>query len=325
MSLISCSNWSLPLKYDSTIWSFIKLFSGTAEKDVVFLKKNRKKVCHVFYWRRLRRRKRGKKRGKKKRRVFPIIGHFGGLRKPKVVPVCPPPASQSSWPPGRGHETGQVRRPEPTPRPCSCLRVWAQLSTACKRWASPSPSSLKRLIQTSLLLSENLVSFSFLSFNIDLFICIWLHWVLDEACGSFLASWGIFLCADSSWGAQAQELLSIDLVPSQRESESRSVVSDSLRPPGLYGILQARILGWVAFPFSRGSSQRKDWSQVSCISGGFFTSWWDLSFPTRDGTQVPCIAWWILKQGTTRRVPAFCFCFEGQVFSPYTTESSEYV
>ena len=38
-------------------------------------------------------------------------------------------------------------------------------------------------------------------------------------------------------------------------------------------ILQARILEWVAFPFSRGSSQPKDWTQVSCMPGGFFTSW----------------------------------------------------
>ena len=45
------------------------------------------------------------------------------------------------------------------------------------------------------------------------------------------------------------------------ESESRSVLSDFLEPHGLYtvhGILQARILEWVAFPFSRGSSQPVD-------------------------------------------------------------------
>ena len=41
----------------------------------------------------------------------------------------------------------------------------------------------------------------------------------------------------------------------------------------VYGILQATIPEWVAFPFSRGSSQPKDWTQVSCIAGGFFTSW----------------------------------------------------
>ena len=39
------------------------------------------------------------------------------------------------------------------------------------------------------------------------------------------------------------------------------------------GILQARILEWVAFPFFRGSYQPRDWTQVSWIEGGFFTSW----------------------------------------------------
>ena len=41
----------------------------------------------------------------------------------------------------------------------------------------------------------------------------------------------------------------------------------------VHGILQARILEWVAFPFSRGSSQPRDWTQVSHIAGRFFTSW----------------------------------------------------
>ena len=41
----------------------------------------------------------------------------------------------------------------------------------------------------------------------------------------------------------------------------------------VHGILQARILEWVAFPFSKGSSQPRDRTQVFCIAGGFFTSW----------------------------------------------------
>ena len=41
----------------------------------------------------------------------------------------------------------------------------------------------------------------------------------------------------------------------------------------VYGILQARILEWVAFPFSRGFSQPRDQTQVSHVAGGFFTSW----------------------------------------------------
>ena len=40
----------------------------------------------------------------------------------------------------------------------------------------------------------------------------------------------------------------------------------------VHGILQARILEWVAAPFSRGSSQPRDQTQVSLIAGGFFTS-----------------------------------------------------
>ena len=52
-------------------------------------------------------------------------------------------------------------------------------------------------------------------------------------------------------------------------------MSDSLRPMGytVHGILQARILEWVTFPFSSESSQPRDWTQVSHIAGGFFTSW----------------------------------------------------
>ena len=41
----------------------------------------------------------------------------------------------------------------------------------------------------------------------------------------------------------------------------------------VHGILQARILEWVAFPSSRGSSQPRDWTQISRIAGEFFTSW----------------------------------------------------
>ena len=41
----------------------------------------------------------------------------------------------------------------------------------------------------------------------------------------------------------------------------------------VHGTLQARILEWVAFPFSRGSSQPRGQSQVSWIAGGFFISW----------------------------------------------------
>ena len=66
---------------------------------------------------------------------------------------------------------------------------------------------------------------------------------------------------------------------------SSSVVSDFLRPGWLYsppgssihGILQARVLEWVAISFSRGSSRPRDWTQVSHIAGKHFNLW-----PTRE-------------------------------------------
>ena len=46
-------------------------------------------------------------------------------------------------------------------------------------------------------------------------------------------------------------------------------------PPGssVHEIFQARILEWVAISFSRGSSQPRDWTRVSCTAGRFFTDW----------------------------------------------------
>ena len=67
-------------------------------------------------------------------------------------------------------------------------------------------------------------------------------------------------------------------------SESRSVVLTLCNPTDstVHGILQARILEWVAFPFSRGSSQPRDWTQVSRIAGGFLTNW-----ATKDAQNTP--------------------------------------
>ena len=38
-------------------------------------------------------------------------------------------------------------------------------------------------------------------------------------------------------------------------------------------VFSKRILEWVAISFSRGSSQSRNWTQVSCIAGIFFTNW----------------------------------------------------
>ena len=66
----------------------------------------------------------------------------------------------------------------------------------------------------------------------------------------------------------------------QRDSSELSFIGGKMRiaaqeiaPQVALRILQARILEWVAFPFSRGSSQPRDRTQVSRTAGGFFTSW----------------------------------------------------
>ena len=59
------------------------------------------------------------------------------------------------------------------------------------------------------------------------------------------------------------------------QSISRSTMSNPIdcTPPGssVHGILQARILEWVAMPSSKGSSQSRDGTYIFCIAGRFFT------------------------------------------------------
>ena len=112
------------------------------------------------------------------------------------------------------------------------------------------------------------------------------------------------------------------LITLKNESESRSVMSGSLRPRGLHmgwhsvlqGILPTqgsnpglphcgqilyqlrhqgspRILKWVTFPFSSGSSQPRNPTGVSCIAGRFFTNWAKGTEPATDRGKVLCLVW----------------------------------
>ena len=56
-------------------------------------------------------------------------------------------------------------------------------------------------------------------------------------------------------------------------SNSCNPIDCSLPGFSVRGILQGRILEWVAIPFRRGSSQPRDQTWVSCIAGRFFTFW----------------------------------------------------
>ena len=60
------------------------------------------------------------------------------------------------------------------------------------------------------------------------------------------------------------------------------------------GILQPRILEWVAVPFSRGSSQPRDQTQASRVAGGFSTSWVTWEAHTNCYDDLHCIRFSVL-------------------------------
>ena len=80
----------------------------------------------------------------------------------------------------------------------------------------------------------------------------------------------------------------------KRESVSCSVMSNSLQPHGLPGILQARILEWVDIPFSR------SWI-VKTLSCGI----WDLVPPPGITPGLPALGAWSVKTLDHQRSPSF--------------------
>ena len=61
----------------------------------------------------------------------------------------------------------------------------------------------------------------------------------------------------------------------------------------VHEILQARILGWIAYPFSRESSHFRDPTQVSRIAGRLFTSAEPPGKPKNTGVSSLCLLQWI--------------------------------
>ena len=98
-----------------------------------------------------------------------------------------------------------------------------------------------------------------------------------------------------------------------------------------HGILQARIQEWVAFPFSRESSQPRDWTQVSCFAGRFFyqlshkgspriLEWVAYPFSSRSSwprnqTRVSCIAGGFFTNWAIREVHYHIYMYEMHTLS----------
>ena len=80
----------------------------------------------------------------------------------------------------------------------------------------------------------------------------------------------------------------------------------------VHGILQARILEWVAFPFSRASSQPRDRTEVSRIAGRFLTSWATREAWKRYSMLTNNTLYYVWKQEKTS--PA-CLYIQNPIFS----------
>ena len=72
-------------------------------------------------------------------------------------------------------------------------------------------------------------------------------------------------------------------------------------PPGssVYGILQARILEWIAMPFSRGASWPRDWTWVAHIADRFFTVWATGEAPSNELLFLKSLSQGLLLGGVT--------------------------
>ena len=97
----------------------------------------------------------------------------------------------------------------------------------------------------------------------------------------------------------------------------------------VHGILQTKILEWVAFLFSRGSSQPRDWTQVSCIAGELYQlshkdsprilEWVGYSFTRRSSqprnwTRVSCIAGGFFTNWAIREIPILQLSYQGSIY-----------
>ena len=132
------------------------------------------------------------------------------------------------------------------------------------RWLQTKPIALNIWIFVSKLMS---LLFNMLSRFVITFLLRSKHLLI-----SWLHSWSavIFTGITLSDSINAPTRLSEVKV---KVTQSCPTLCDPMDCIAVQRILQTRILEWVAFPFSRRSSQPRDWTQVSHNEGGFFTSW----------------------------------------------------
>ena len=136
------------------------------------------------------------------------------------------------------------------------------------------PSLLETLSFPGFLLPHSLGFFLFLAPSLTLFAgSLSLTWILYAGTPQSSILSNLFSTSTFSVRARACVCVCVCVCVSQSCPTLCDPMDCSPPHSSIQGILQARILEWVAIPFSKGSSQPRDRTRVSCIAGGFFTAW----------------------------------------------------
>ena len=99
------------------------------------------------------------------------------------------------------------------------------------------------------------------------FTCVWLCAPIWSGASRFFCLWN---SPGENTGVHCHFLLQ-GIFPTQKSNPSLPHCRQILYQLSHQG--NPRILGWVVYPFSSRSSPPNNWTRVSCIAGGFFTSW----------------------------------------------------
>ena len=151
---------------------------------------------------------------------------------------------------------------------------------------------MKHCIQFDLLFKDIILYFEqYTRFYVYIHICACMHAKLHQSCLILCDSMDCNPLSSSVYGILQARILEWDAIlfsymhtyihkymwKSEEVTQSCPTlcdpVDDSLQGSSVHGILQARILEWGAISFSRGSSQPRDWTRVSHITGRHYNLW----------------------------------------------------
>ena len=160
---------------------------------------------------------------------------------------------------------------------CTCMRVCvcAQSLQSCPTLCDPMASSPPGFFVHGILLARKLEWVAISSFR-------GYSWLRDRICVSYVSciGWQVFFLSLTLPGKPYTHIymcIHIYVCVHAKLLQSCPTLCDPMdySAPGssVHGILQARILEWVAMSFSRGSSWPGDQTRVSSIAGSFFIVW----------------------------------------------------